>query len=118
MTGPVTDIATEPVYYDLHLDSGASYSLPLPAGHNVFLYVYDGSISAGPEGSARRVRRGEMALLSQGSRVDLAAAYSGARLIVVGGRPLNEPIARYGPFVMNTTEEIYQAFDDYRAGRL
>ena len=118
ITGPVTDVATEPVYYDLHLDGGASYTVPLPAGHNVFLYIYDGSISAGPQGSARRVRRGEMALLSHGGRVEISADYNGARLILVGGRPLNEPIARYGPFVMNTNEEIHQAFDDYRAGRL
>ena len=118
VTGPVTDVATEPVYYDLHLEGGASYALPLPAGHNVFLYVYEGSISAGPDSSARRVRRGEMALLSHGSRVEVAAEYNGAKLIVVGGRPLNEPIARYGPFVMNTAEEIHQAFADYRAGKL
>lgn len=118
VTGPVTDVATEPVYYDLHLEGGASYALPLPAGHNVFLYVYEGSISAGPDGSGRRVRRGEMALLSHGSRVEVAAEYNGAKLIVVGGRPLNEPIARYGPFVMNTAEEIHQAFADYRAGKL
>lgn len=118
VTGPVTDVATEPVYYDLHLEGGASYALPLPAGHNVFLYVYEGSISAGPDSSARRVRRGEMALLSHGSRVEIAAEYNGAKLIVVGGRPLNEPIARYGPFVMNTAEEIHQAFADYRAGKL
>ena len=118
VTGPVTDVATEPVYYDLHLDGGASYTVPLPAGHNVFLYIYDGSISAGPQGSSRRVRRGEMALLSHGGRVEISADYNGARLILVGGRPLNEPIARYGPFVMNTNEEIHKAFDDYRAGRL
>ena len=117
--GPVTDVATEPVYFDLHLDGGAAYSVPLPAAHNVFLYVYQGSgISVGQGDSIQPVQRNEMALLSHGDSVDITAAEDGARLIIVGGRPLNEPIARYGPFVMNTAEEIHQAFADYQAGRL
>ncbi|HEX7081834.1 MAG TPA: pirin family protein [Gammaproteobacteria bacterium] len=117
--GPVTAVATEPVYHDLRLDAGASYTVAVPEGHNVFVYVYQGAAEVGPPGGAERLDRGELALLGHGPRVDLrAAAEQGCRLILVGGRPLNEPIARYGPFVMNTPDEIYQAFDDYRAGRM
>jgi len=116
--GPVKGVATDPVYYDLHLDSGAAYSVPLPAAHNVFAYVYEGSVGVGSDDASEPVQRGEMALLSHGSSVGFTAGPHGARLIIVGGRPLNEPIARYGPFVMNTPDEIHQAFEDYRSGRL
>jgi quercetin 2,3-dioxygenase len=115
--GPVRGVATEPVYFDVHLDRGGSASLPVPAGHNAFVYVYQGSIVI--EGKAPvPVLRSEIALLSHGDRVDVRAESDAARFIFVAGRPLNEPIARYGPFVMNTREEIYQAFEDYRTGRL
>jgi redox-sensitive bicupin YhaK (pirin superfamily) len=116
VAGPVKDVATEPVYFDLHLDAGASYVAELPDGHNVFAYVYQGEAKVGASGTS--IARGEMALTSQGTSLPVTAGAEGARLIVVGGRPLKEPIARYGPFVMNTAEEIRQAFADYQAGRL
>jgi len=115
--GPISGVATEPVYFDLRLDPGAAYEVEVPAGHNVFVYVYQGSADVGLEPDRQRVERGEIALLSHGPVVALRAGDDGARLILVGGRPLNEPIARYGPFVMNTREEIYQAFADFQAGR-
>src|SRR5690606_21575338 len=112
--GPVSAVATEPVYYDLSLDPGASYEIDVPAEHNVFVYVYQGAADVGPESARERVERGEIALLSHGPKVAVAAAGDETlRLILVGGRPLGEPIARYGPFVMNTREEIYQAFADF-----
>ncbi|MFO7287925.1 MAG: pirin family protein [Gammaproteobacteria bacterium] len=115
--GPITAVATEPLYYDLSLDAGTSHVLAVPEGHNVFVYVFEGEAEIGPD--RQRVERGEIALLEHGTRIELRApAASGARMIVVGGRPLNEPIARYGPFVMNTEEELLQAFADYHAGRL
>lgn len=114
--GAVTKVATEPVYYDLHFDAGASLTVPLPESHNAFVYVYQGTMRAGSE--ATSVERGELALLSQGDSVALTAGKEPSRLILVAGRPLNEPIARYGPFVMNTTDEIRQAFLDYQSGRL
>jgi redox-sensitive bicupin YhaK (pirin superfamily) len=115
--GPVGGVATEPVYYDLALEPGSAHTVAVPEGHNVFVYVYEGAALVGPEDAAERLERGELGLLSHGSAVRIAAD-GAARLILVGGRPLNEPVARYGPFVMNTREEIYQAFEDYQAGRL
>ncbi len=116
VAGPVGDVATEPVYFDLHLDAGAAYTAELPEGHNAFAYVYQGEAKIGAAGTA--IQRGELALLTHGAALPVMAGEQGARLIVVAGRPLNEPVARYGPFVMNTAEEIHQAFADYRAGRL
>ena len=114
--GAVTGVATAPVYYDLHLAKGRAYSVPLPRGHNAFVYVYAGDARVGAQSTP--VQRGELALLDHGDIVAVAAGDEDCRLILVAGRPLNEPVARYGPFVMNTREEIYQAFEDYRAGRL
>lgn len=116
VAGPVSGVVTEPVYYDLRLAPQATYQLELPEGHNVFVYPYQGDVKVGAD--AQLVERGELALLTHGGHLSVAAADNEARFIVVGGRPLNEPIARYGPFVMNTREEIYQAFEDFRAGRL
>jgi redox-sensitive bicupin YhaK (pirin superfamily) len=113
--GPVSGVVTEPRYYDLMIDEDVTYTLELPAGHNAFAYMYQGSATIG---AARTfVQRGELALLTQGEQLAIEAVED-CRLIVVAATPLNEPIARYGPFVMNTREEIMQAFQDYQAGRL
>ena len=114
--GPVMEVATEPVYFDLHLDAGASYTATLPEGHNAFAYLYQGDAKIGAAGTI--IQRGELAMLTLGMSLPVTAGAHGARLIVVAGRPLNEPVARYGPCVMNTAEEIHQAFAVYRAGKL
>mgnify|MGYP001818572453 CR=1 FL=1 len=113
--GPIEDVTTEPLYVDLHIDRDGQASIPMPAGHNAFVYVYDGSVSVIAKQS-RIVSRGEIALLGEGDQLTVQADNT-ARLILVAGRPLNEPIARYGPFVMNTEQEIRQAMLDRQAGR-
>jgi redox-sensitive bicupin YhaK (pirin superfamily) len=113
--GPVAGVATAPIYYDLSFTGRAEATLPTPANHNVFVYVFEGSVHVMSE-QGRVVSRGEIALLHQGQRVVLCSD-TDARCLVVGGRPLAEPIARYGPFVMNTQEEIMTAISDYQSGR-
>ena len=109
--------ATAPTYLDVHLAPGARFDQALPPGHNAFVYVYRGSLTvAGTE-----VPRQRMALLANTPGSDgvvLTAGAEGARAVFIAGQPLNEPIAQYGPFVMNTNQEIYQAVEDFRAGRL
>jgi len=114
--GPVMEVATDPLYFDLHLEPNASCTATLPEGHNAFAYVYQGGAKIGAAGTG--IKSQEMALLTRGASLPVTAGEQGARMIVVAGRPLNEPVARYGPFVMNTVEEIHQAFADYQAGRL
>jgi redox-sensitive bicupin YhaK (pirin superfamily) len=114
--GPVMEVATEPVYFDLHLEANASYTATLPEAHNAFVYVYQGDAKVGAGSTS--VQRSDLAMLTHGVSLPVKAGAEGARLIVVAARPLNEPIARYGPFVMNTVEQIHEAFADYRAGRL
>jgi redox-sensitive bicupin YhaK (pirin superfamily) len=116
VSGPVTDVVTEPVYFDLLLEPNVSQTVALPAEHNAFAYVYQGDAKIGAASTG--IARGELALLTQGASLPVTAGAAGARLIVVAARPLKEPVARYGPFVMNTPEEIRQAFEDYQAGRL
>ncbi|PWK92499.1 pirin family protein [Fulvimonas soli] len=113
-TGPVEGIATAPVYLDLALEAGARVDIPLPEGHHAFAYVFDGE-AAGVAG--QKLARGELAVLSDGASVRLAGLDAPARVLLVAGRPLDEPVARYGPFVMNTPEQIHEAIADFRAGR-
>lgn len=114
-SGPVEQAATSPVYLDVGLDAGAAWSHALPDGHAGFVYVFEGSARVG--GDARDVARGQLAVLDGAGTVALQAGREGARLLLVAARPLREPVARYGPFVMNTREELQQAFLDYQAGR-
>ncbi len=114
--GPVENIATDPLYLDLHLDSGAQADIDLPAEHNAFVYVYEGQAKIGGGASSELVR-GDLGVLAKGGKLHVAAENTAARLIVVAGRPLNEPVAKYGPFVMNTQQQIVQAVEDFRAGR-
>jgi redox-sensitive bicupin YhaK (pirin superfamily) len=115
--GAVQREATAPLYVDLHLQPGATFAQPLPAAHNAFVVVYRGELAVGDTG----VRTRRMAILANTPGSDgvvLRAGPEGARAILVAGQPLKEPIAQYGPFVMNTNQEIFQAVEDFNAGRM
>ena len=116
--GPVTGVATAPVYFDLRLEAGARIEVPLPASHNAFVYVYEGGVALGAAETPHRLARGELAVLDRdGDALVVTGGDAAARLIVVAGKPLNEPVAKYGPFVMNTQQQIAEAIQDYQAGR-
>ena len=116
-TGPVKQPATDPIYMDIRLDAGVDFELPVPAGHSAFVYVYEGGLSVGASPQAATIHAQELAVLGDGSEIRLSGRAPRTRAILVAGRPLREPVARYGPFVMNTREELHQAFADYQAGK-
>jgi len=114
-TGPIGGNTTEPVFLDVRLAPGASLEVPLPAGHSAFVYPYDGLVAIGPD---RRLLPNRAAgLLSDGDTVSLAAGTDGAGLLLLAGKPLREPVVQYGPFVMNSWEEIERAVLDFQRGQ-
>ncbi len=122
ITGPISQPATDPTYLDLSLRPGAQFVHALPPEHAVFVYVFEGAMRIGAEPEDRIVHAHELAVLGAGDEVRLSGVSEGtpdesARAILVAGRPLREPLARHGPFVMNTREELQQAFADFQSGR-
>jgi redox-sensitive bicupin YhaK (pirin superfamily) len=117
-SGPITGVATEPVFVDLFLPAGAEVTLPVAHGHNALAYVYDGHVAAGPDGATQPLTARQAGLFGEGSALRFAADGRAARLLVIAARPLGEPVVQYGPFVMNRREEIEQALADYRDGTL
>lgn len=117
VTGPIVQPATDPVYLDVALDAGKAWEYLLPEGHNAFAYVFEGAATVGEGDDARALETHEMAVLGGGDLLQVRAGAQAARLIVVAGRPLREPVMRQGPFVMNTRQELMQAFVDYQEGR-
>ena len=113
--GAVVGGSTAPLYLDIHLPAGIAAAVPVPSGHNAFVYLYEGEAVIGSE--ARTLPLRGAGLLSDGDTLKLAAGAQGARLLLIAGKPLREPVVQYGPFVMNTREEIEQALEDYRNGR-
>ena len=111
-TGPVSGVATDPRYFDVRAPQGKALSIPVPESHNAFIYVYEGALGV----SGTEVSQGQIALLGKGEEVAFIASRD-TRALIVAGRPLNEPVARYGPFVMNTEAEIRQAVIDFQSGR-
>lgn len=116
VAGAVSRAATAPLFLDIHLPAGSSHTAALPATHNAFIYVYRGAVTVAGTLVASRC----MGILDNAPEADgvTLTATEAARLILVAGKPLREPIVQYGPFVMNTQQEIHQALDDFRNGRL
>ncbi|MBH1628972.1 pirin family protein [Stenotrophomonas maltophilia] len=115
--GPIVQPATEPLYLDITLSPDRAWTYTLPEGHNAFAYVFEGALTVGEQDAARDVARQELAVLGGGEQLHVSAGSEGARLILVAGRPLREPVMRHGPFVMNTRQELMQAFVDFQEGR-
>jgi len=120
--GPINSggatLSTDPTYLDVHLPRGAEFNTRLPLDYNAFLYPYEGSAVVGPEGRTRPLPHRAAGVLSDGDEVRVIAGAEGVRFLLLAARPLREPVVQYGPFVMNTREEIEQALADYRDGTL
>ena len=114
--GPIGGLSTEPLYYDLRLPAAGSAVIPIPSGHNAFLYVYDGDAAVGED--ARPLPFRAAGLLTPGDDVRIEAGRRGVQLLLLAGKPIGEPVVQYGPFVMNTVQEIERAIVDYQSGRL
>ena len=112
--GVIEDPSTDVRYLDIALPANADFSMVLPESHHAFVYVFEGSARLADE----QLPQHTLAVLSAGDAVKVSAGAGGARFILVAGRPIGEPIVQYGPFVMNTREEIEQAMSDYRSGKL
>ena len=111
--GPVQQPATDPIYLDISLAAETSFEHELPVGHNAFACVYEGEISV----DVAVVGSGELLVFGDGDVVRFEGRAAQSRLILVAGRPIGEPVARHGPFVMNTQAEIRQAVQDFQSGR-
>ena len=120
--GPVNGggakLSTDPLYLDVRLPAGAQFNVAVAAGHNAFLYTYEGSAHIGSGSEAKPLPQRAAGVLSEGDAVHLKAGPAGVQFLLLAARPLREPVVQYGPFVMNTREEIEQAVADYRDGRL
>lgn len=114
VTGPIGGIAAEPTYLDVSLPKGGSLVHPIPRGHSAFAYVFEGDARFGDN----LVTAPKLVVWDDGDSVEVRADKSPARFLLVSGKPLNEPIARYGPFVMNNEAELVAAFQDFQSGRM
>jgi redox-sensitive bicupin YhaK (pirin superfamily) len=112
--GPIDDPNTEALYFDVTLEAGLDFAQPVPTEFSAFVYVFEGEAMSGDA----KLPRHSLTVLADGDRIDIRASDSGARFILVAGRPINEPIVQYGPFVMTSREEVERAFHDYSNNRL
>jgi redox-sensitive bicupin YhaK (pirin superfamily) len=116
--GPRWQDSTDPIYWDLILEPHGCLVQPLPAGHQAFVYLYEGQAWIGPADDRSALPAHAAGVLSEGTQLRIEAGGQGLRALVLAARPLKEPVAQYGPFVMNTREELEQAVADFRSGRL
>jgi redox-sensitive bicupin YhaK (pirin superfamily) len=112
--GPVSGIAADPIYMDVLVPAQSEFVFPVAAGHNAFAYVFEGQGKFGNEQANIKSQR--LVVFEDGDQIKVRTADQSVRFLLVSGKPLNEPVARYGPFVMNTKEEIQEALDDLRHG--
>jgi redox-sensitive bicupin YhaK (pirin superfamily) len=112
--GPVSGISRQPIFMEVRLRSGEAIELPVANELSGFVYLFEGAAKLGEE----TLEIHEAAELSEGDSIHISAGADGARFMLIAGQAINEPIAQYGPFVMNTMDEIEQAISDYRANRL
>lgn len=117
--GPVLNNYTQPTYMDISLPANTAFEQTLPSAHNAFLYMIEGDVSllnAESDIQENKLKVKNLGVLSQGETLSLESGAQGARLLLIAGKPLNEPVARSGPFVMNTQAEVMQAYNDFRRG--
>lgn len=112
--GPVQGGTTEPLYWDVQLNPGKTFSADIPETHSVYVYPFEGGLAIGN----RQLKAHQGGVLGAGERVEIKAGPDGARFLVLAAKPIGEPIVQYGPFVMNTRKEIEQAIRDYQSGDL
>src|SRR5438552_3686498 len=117
-SGPIQGVSTDPLYFDVELPAGAVFTHPLPERYHAFVYPFEGTVEVGPQGARRVLETHSAGVLTDGDSVELSGGARGGRVILLAGRPLLESIVQYGPFVMNTREEIEQAIADYQSGTL
>ena len=114
--GPVQAVTTDPLYLDVHMPAGTMFETPITSGYNACMYLYEGDATVGEDGQA--LKRRTAGLLSDGDTLRVRAGGGEARFLLLAGKPINESVVQYGPFVMNTREEIEQAVQDYQSGKL
>ena len=118
LAGAVSGVPTAPLYFDVHLNPGTRFEETLDPQANACLYVYQGSVSVGgANGTATELKRGQLGKLGPGNAIQITAGGNETRLLLLAARPINEPVAWHGPFVMNTQDELRQAISDYQSGR-
>jgi redox-sensitive bicupin YhaK (pirin superfamily) len=114
VTGPISGGATDPLYFDVAVAAGRSVTLPVPATHQTLAYTFEGA----PRVGGRELPKGSLGILVNGDAVQVEAGDVPVRVLLIAAKPLREPVVHYGPFVMNTVQEIEQAIRDYQAGTL
>ena len=113
--GPIKGHNVEPVYFDIELKKGKEFIFHIPSTHNSFIYLINGEIGIGDQ-THDKVKNSKLILLTKGKNLKVSAL-SNAKFLLISGKPIGEQIARGGPFVMNTKQEILQAIEDYHSGK-